>query len=229
MTADRTDGADAIPTRPREPTTRRRIRGLDAEQRSQQRRRQLLGAALDLFAESGYPDTTVEQICQNAYVGTKAFYDHFDSKEACYIALLKDVTSQIQQRVAETAERAPETEETQATTAIIAAFVHAIADDIRLAKVTYGTASGISHAVEAQRRLNRRWAASFLETLWGRHGVEESADLHSLALACVGGMFELVADWLIGPDPGDEATVQRLRNNLTSFILVVRAGLDDVH
>ena len=64
----------------------RTIRGMDAEQRRAQRREQLLAAAFELFARDGYANTSIEQICQTAYVGNKAFYDLFDSKEDCYIA-----------------------------------------------------------------------------------------------------------------------------------------------
>ena len=58
----------------------RTIRGLDAEERRAQRRAQLLDAALELFAANGYLNTSIEQLCQAAYVGTKAFYEVFDSR-----------------------------------------------------------------------------------------------------------------------------------------------------
>lgn len=123
---------------------RRRIRGLDADERSAQRRRQLLAAATELFARQSYSGTSIEQICQQAYVGTKGFYDHFDSKEACYTALLEQITAQIQQRVAETAADTEGHDWPDRLRALTTAFVHAIADDPRLAKVTFGEAGGIS-------------------------------------------------------------------------------------
>lgn len=208
--------------RPAQTPTRRRIRGLDAEQRSAQRRSQLLDAATELFAEQTFSGTSIEQICQRAYVGTKGFYDHFDSKEACYIALLQQLTAQIQQRVATAAVEVAELPWTMRATAMIAAFVHAIADDPRLAKVTFGEAGGISPAVERQRRSNRRWAATFLDEQWGgsgdRHGI-------ALALGTVGGMFELVADWLHHHDDGGQPdVVDTLVEDLTAFVTVVHRG-----
>jgi len=47
-----------------------------------------LTAAFELFARDGYVNTSIEQICQTAYVGNKAFYELFDSKEDCYLALM---------------------------------------------------------------------------------------------------------------------------------------------
>ncbi|WP_454196283.1 TetR/AcrR family transcriptional regulator [Nocardia sp. Marseille-Q1738] len=209
--------------RPAAPGSRRRIRGLDAEQRSAQRRSQLLDAATELFAEQGFSGTSIEQICQRAYVGTKGFYDHFDSKEACYIALLEQVTAQIQQRVTDVAAGAADSPWPHRVEAIIGAFVHAITDDPRLGKVTFGEAGGISPAVERQRRTNRRWAAAFLDQQWSeaRDADEERGHL-ALALATIGGVFELVTDWLHQDNSADSASI--LIEDLTRFITVVHAG-----
>ncbi|UFS94199.1 TetR/AcrR family transcriptional regulator [Nocardia huaxiensis] len=205
---------------------RRRIRGLDADERSAQRRRQLLAAATELFARQSYSGTSIEQICQQAYVGTKGFYDHFESKEACYTALLTQITEGIQQRVAEVAAATAGQEWLERMHALIAAFVHAIADDARLAKVTFGEAGGISPAVEAQRRSNRRWAAAFLNQQWPQP--DPSGDERkglALSLATIGGMFELVADWLYRYDePGTQEAVDTLIEDLNHFVTVVVAG-----
>lgn len=204
---------------------RRRIRGLDADERSAQRRRQLLTAATELFARQSYSGTSIEQICQAAYVGTKGFYDHFDSKESCYTALLEQITAQIQQRVGEVAIETAEQDWRERLPAILAAFVHAIADDPRLAKVTFGEAGGISPAVEAQRRSNRRWSAAFLEQQWPQHDSLAPRQSLALSLATIGGMFELVADWLHHHDDGgDPDSVETLTEDLTRFVLVVDSG-----
>ncbi|QIS16253.1 TetR family transcriptional regulator [Nocardia arthritidis] len=208
--------------RPAPTPARRRIRGLDAEQRSAQRRSQLLDAATELFAAQSFSGTSIEQICQRAYVGTKGFYDHFDSKEACYIALLEQLTVQIRGRVAEVAEQTVQLAWQPRLEAIIGAFVHAIADDPRLAKVTFGEAGGISPTVERQRRSNRRWAAAFLDKQWAGTGDHRSI---ALALATIGGMFELIADWLHHHDDGGPPdAVDTLTEDLTRFVTVVYAG-----
>ncbi|MFG1790219.1 TetR/AcrR family transcriptional regulator [Nocardia sp. NPDC049149] len=214
--------------RPAPTPARRRIRGLDAEQRSAQRRSQLLDAATELFAEHSYSGTSIEQICQRAYVGTKGFYDHFDSKEACYLALLAQLTAQIQQRVIDGAAAAATLDWPERSVPVIAAFVHAIADDPRLAKVTFGEAGGISPTVEKMRRSNRRWAAAFLDREWSGEPAPDAgvqrARLAS-ALATIGGMFELVADWLHHHDDGGPPDViETLIEDLTHFIAVVYAG-----
>ncbi len=58
------------------------------QQRSQNTRNQLLDAALSSFAARGYAAASVDDICQAAGVSKGAFYHHFASKQALFLALL---------------------------------------------------------------------------------------------------------------------------------------------
>jgi AcrR family transcriptional regulator len=206
----------------------RRIRGLNADERRAQRRAQLLDAALDQFAEHGYHQTSIEQICRAAYVSTKSFYDSFESREACYIALLQRTTDRIASTMVDRLQQAPADEEA-ATPELLAAFAHALVDDPRFARVTFGEAAGISPAVERQRRVNRRWAAGFLEELWKYYGAIRSgattSAAHYVAVGAIGGMFDTIADWLHDCEAVDAVAVEDLIERLTAFYGVVRAGL----
>jgi AcrR family transcriptional regulator len=214
------------------PPGTRRIRGLDAEQRRAQRREQLLTAAFELFARDGYPNTSIEQICQTAYVGNKAFYELFDSREDCYIALLRQTSERIEQQVAQAMQQTADDEgEEETVRRLLAVFAHALVDDPRVAVVTFGTAAGISPRVELQRRENRRWGASFIETFWRRNQTArdgtrgDDIDYHALAVATVGGLFEAVTDWLHEPEPPRPRTIDSLISDLTTFMTVVEAGI----
>jgi AcrR family transcriptional regulator len=212
------------------------IRGLTAEQRKAERREQLLDAALDLIAAHGYLGTSIEQICSTAYVGTKSFYEVFDNREDCYVALLQRTSERLMADMMAVAARA-EGNERQAVPGIVAAFAHALLDDPRVAKVTFGQAGGISKTVERQRRTNRRWAAGFLEQIWDRYdevpgsaeGLERDETdrraRHAIAIGLVGGLFDLIADWLLDADPFVPDQVESLIEDLTSFYITVRRGL----
>jgi AcrR family transcriptional regulator len=217
---------------PAAPRGTRRIRGLDAEQRRARRREQLLGAAFELFARGGYTNTSIEQICQTAYVGNKAFYELFDSKEDCYVALLRQTSERIEGQVSQAMQQTADGEEEEETVRrLLSAFAHALVDDPRVAVVTFGTAAGISPRVEAQRRENRRWAASFIEAFWhrnqpGRDGTcGDGIDYHALAIATVGGLFETVTDWLHKADPPRPRIIDDLTSDLTTFMTIVEAGI----
>ena len=54
----------------------------------EQRRTRLLRAALGLFAERGYEETSVGAIVARARMSKSAFYEHFSSKEHCFREVL---------------------------------------------------------------------------------------------------------------------------------------------
>jgi AcrR family transcriptional regulator len=213
------------------------IRGLTAEQRKAERREQLLDAALDLIAVHGYLGTTIEQICSTAYVGTKSFYEVFENREDCYVALLQRTSERLMADMMAVAAGA-QGNEREAVPRIVAAFAHALLDDPRVAKVTFGQAGGISATVERQRRTNRRWAAGFLEQIWDRYdapadGADDDPEQreldrrsrHGIAIGLVGGLFDLIADWLLDADAEVPDQVESLIEDLTSFYITVRRGL----
>jgi AcrR family transcriptional regulator len=206
----------------------RTIRGLDAGQRRAERREQLLDTALKLFAANGYLGTSIEQICSTAYIGTKSFYELFSSREECYLALLQRTTDRLEERVAAAAAQATSNEREEAPR-LLATFVHALVDDPRITKVTFGMAAGISETVERQRRTNRRWAAGFLVQLWDRFDgptpEDQRAVRHSVAIGLVGGMFDLISDWLLDADLTNRHQVEALVDDLTTFYITVRRGL----
>lgn len=206
----------------------RTIRGLDAEQRRAERREQLLDAALKLFAAEGYLGTSIEQICSTAFIGTKSFYELFASREECYLALLQRTSERLEERMAGAAAQATGNERQEAPR-LLATFVHALVDDPRITRVTFGMASGISAAVERQRRTNRRWAAGFLVQLWDRYDgpqpEEQRAVRHSVAIGLVGGMFDLISDWLLEANLSDQGQIEALVDDLTTFYITVRRGL----
>lgn len=220
--------ASRTPAPAAEPRTRRprTIRGLDAEQRRAQRREQLLAATLDLVARHGYLNTSIEQICQTAYVGNKAFYELFDSKEECFLALLRDINDQIQNNVADVLRQTADDVQ-QAERRALGVFAHALVDDPRIAMVTFGQASGISPNVERQRRTNRRQAAALIESFWRRYDLIDAAPdgYRALSIATVGGLFEIVADWLHDNYPPQPRTTEALITELIEFTAVVRAGM----
>jgi AcrR family transcriptional regulator len=213
----------------------RRIRGLDADERRAERREQVLDAGLDLFAAHGYLNTSIEQICTTAYVGTKSFYEVFENREACYLALLQRTSERLEADMVAVAEQAAEQaagNERQAVPRLIAAFAHALVDDPRVAKVTFGMASGISETIERQRRTNRRWAAGFLETIWQRYdgtspGDPDERTRHAVAIGLVGGLFDLISDWLLDADLRSDTQLETLIDDMTTFYITVRRGLAD--
>ncbi len=58
---------------------------------AEQRRRQLLAVALELFAHRGYRATTMDDIAEAAGVTKPLLYQHFSSKRALYLELVDSI------------------------------------------------------------------------------------------------------------------------------------------
>lgn len=65
--------------------------------RSIQTRARIIGAAVEQFIRSGYEATSVDEICIAANVSKGAFYHHFSSKQALFLALLQDWVQELEQ------------------------------------------------------------------------------------------------------------------------------------
>jgi AcrR family transcriptional regulator len=56
----------------------------------QERRRQLLGAALEVFVSQGYHSAAMDEIAERAGISKPVLYQHFPSKLELYLALLDE-------------------------------------------------------------------------------------------------------------------------------------------
>jgi AcrR family transcriptional regulator len=58
------------------------------QQRSEETRAKIMEAAIKLFSVRGYNKASVDDICEEAGISKGAFYHHFKSKQALFLALL---------------------------------------------------------------------------------------------------------------------------------------------
>jgi AcrR family transcriptional regulator len=58
------------------------------QQRSEETRTKIMDAAIKLFSTRGYNKASVDNICEEAGISKGAFYHHFKSKQALFLALL---------------------------------------------------------------------------------------------------------------------------------------------
>ncbi len=71
-----------------------------------ERRQQLLEVACDLFARSGFHDTSMDEIAEGAGVTKPVLYQHFPSKKALYGELLEDTGRRLLDHLARATSRA---------------------------------------------------------------------------------------------------------------------------
>lgn len=204
-----------MPSTARSPR-RRRVLGLDPEQRQAERRRLILRAALELFGTQGFVRTSIEALCQSAGVGTNSFYELFASKEEVLAELYAGLTDALLDAVSSSyiAHRSDEEPIEQ----LVSAFVHGVVDDPRIAQVLFVEAEGVGAAVEERRRSARSKFATGLEAV-GRdlrdaalgfpaeHISERPGPApRRNAVAIVGAIVEMTMDWLHDPqqDPVED-------------------------
>ena len=77
--------------------------GLSREQILESQRERLLAAIVQEVAAKGYRATTITEVVKLASVSTRDFYEHFDSKEACFLAAFEAVHDHLERLLREAA------------------------------------------------------------------------------------------------------------------------------
>lgn len=73
----------------------RRYRGVDAGERIHERRRQFIDAGLECFGTRGYHEVTVRELCAQARLTERYFYESFKDREALFAAVYEDLIAQL--------------------------------------------------------------------------------------------------------------------------------------
>lgn len=80
------------------------------QQRSEETRSRIMQSAIKLFSNQGYNKASVDDICTEAGISKGAFYHHFESKQALFLALLDDWLQTIDHAIEASQDKtAPET------------------------------------------------------------------------------------------------------------------------
>jgi AcrR family transcriptional regulator len=133
-----------------------------AVDRREARRHRLLDAALQLFAEMGFHDTSVDEVVAQARTSKSAFYEHFESKEDCFRVLLQQEGGAL---IAAVRDAASVGADHRARTRLgIAAFVTACARQSRVARLLLVESVGLSPSIEAVRHALHAEFASLTES-----------------------------------------------------------------
>jgi TetR/AcrR family fatty acid metabolism transcriptional regulator len=128
-----------------------------AVDRREARRQRLLDAALQLFSELGFHDTSVDEVVAQARTSKSAFYEHFESKEDCFRVLLEQEGGALIAAVQAAAKDGGGHRER--TRLGIAAFVNTCASRSRVARLLLVESVGLAPSIEAVRhRLHSEFA-----------------------------------------------------------------------
>ncbi|MFC0041851.1 TetR family transcriptional regulator [Actinomadura rayongensis] len=176
----------------------RRYGGLDAEERRARRRETFLEAALEICGTAGRADLTLRNVCRQAGLTERYFYESFKDRDDLLSALYDQLTSRILDTTYAAVAAAPPTLADQAR-AGMHAFVHAVADDVREARIVFVEVVGATPRLEEQRyRVTRDFARNNAELAAVHLGVPVNTRLLTGAMVLTGGAAHTMAQWALG-------------------------------
>jgi AcrR family transcriptional regulator len=108
--------------------------GLPREFVVHNQRERLIAGLAEAVAEKGYAGTTIAHITRHAAVSRRTFYEHFSSKDECFVAAYEAVMNELRERVGDAFDQ--EEEWPQAVRAGIAAMLELLASEPNLARLS---------------------------------------------------------------------------------------------
>ncbi len=176
------------------------------------RRQRLMDAALDLFADLGYEETSVGAIVARARMSKSAFYEHFTAKEHCFREVLADEGGALIRDVL--SEAATGHDHHERLRLGITRFVHACFARSAVARLLIIESVGLSAAVDRVRHeVQGRLAAAVSEEV--RHARGHDAfyadkDPDVFGRAVVGAVNDAVSYYLTHPGKDADTLAKEL-------------------
>jgi AcrR family transcriptional regulator len=186
-------------------------------------RERLIAGLAEAIAENGYAGTTIGHITRHAAVSRRTFYEHFSSKDACFVAAYDTVMEELRERIAGAFEE--ESDWPHAVRAGIAAMLRFLASESNLARLCMVEALVAGPVVVERYDAAIRNLVPYFEA--GREGrsAEVLARLSpTTEEALVGGMVSLISRRIIA---GKTAELESLLPDLVEFTLTPYIGSAD--
>lgn len=173
----------------------RRYGGLELSERTRRRRAALLEAGQTLFGTQGYRATSVGQLCAEAGLTKRYFYESFTDREAALGAVYDELVGGLRGATLDAIARREPSE--SLAEAALTAFVGYLTADRRRARIVLIEVVGVSPEMETRRYAVLSEFAELVAEMW--LGGDETTPLRQhTAVALVGGVNHLLVDWLLG-------------------------------
>jgi AcrR family transcriptional regulator len=190
---------------------------------SQNQRERILLATAELVAERGYQKTTIELIAKTSRVALVTFYEHFPSKEECFLAAFDESVAAAKEVFAELLDREQPWQEQ--VSAGLEIFLEMVVKEQARAKLCIVEAQAAGAASLARYQEMLESVAPKLRE--GRDFNPRSSRLpDGLEVAIAGGIVWLVHQRLVADDVDDLMALlpEMLQVTLTPYIGEVEAG-----
>lgn len=190
---------------PAPPTKRRAWGKVSHVERYRAQRGDLLRAAARLGSRQGYEGTRVADIVAEAGLSKSTFYEHFSSKEECFVELHRRTSARMLHAGIQAAEAAEDASPYERILAVCKALVGYVERDPRLAAAMRTELSAAQPAIRGQRAENQRRIIELFAVLAKRCGTPlDDDEVEITARILVLGVIELLPDLERDPDWLDE-------------------------
>jgi AcrR family transcriptional regulator len=182
-------------------------------------RERLLFGMVAAVAERGYAATTITDVVRHARVSRRTFYEHFETKEACFLAAYDAVSDAVLETAGGAAGEAAAWEDR--LLAGVRAYLRALAAQPELARVfTVEILTAGPAALARRRGVLRRFAGKIQAEVEVVRAAGAPVQLLSdtAALALAGAIHELV---LAALEEGDGAALPALEEDLAGVVSAV--------
>ena len=197
---------------PAETPKRRTFKGMAPEDRQRERRERFMEAGFEAFGLRGYHSVTVREICAEARLTERYFYESFKDREALFSAIYERQVGVLRERIgAMLAQHGPDPR--AMTRAALNEFFTVLRDDPRMTRVLFVDVLTISPAVEKQSRgAIHGWGQMFEQVaqLMFPRIRDSGLDPTIIALGLVGACINIAMSWVSG---GFQEPVERVRDN----------------
>jgi AcrR family transcriptional regulator len=194
--------------------------GLPREFVAHNQRERLIAGLAEAIAENGYAGTTIAHITRHAAVSRRTFYEHFASKDECFVAAYDTVMAELRERVGQAFD--DEADWPHAVRAGIGTMLHFLAAEPNLARLCMVEALVAGPVVVERYDSAIQSFVPYFQT--GRQGrsPEVLARLSpTTEEALVGGMMSLISRRIIA---GKTDELESLLPDLVEFTLTPYLG-----
>ncbi|MEV6275429.1 TetR/AcrR family transcriptional regulator [Nocardia sp. NPDC051832] len=204
-------------------TVGRQYGGRAVTERKAERRLRFLDAATRIFAERGYTDCSLADVCAAAGLSKRQFYEEFQTREDVLVAAYDRIQDEAAAAVIAAVRTVdPAADAQTAMHTAMSAYLGSIGSDPFRAKVAFIEVVGVSERMETHRRARRhKWAALLESVVIPRvtPGGRLRGGTHLGASALIGAINGLSHEWLLAdPRPPVDALVDLLVS--MSFALI---------
>ncbi len=180
-------------------TPGRRYGGVDPEERQRQRRTKLIEAGLAVFGEQGYHHSTVRDVCKQAQLTSRYFYENFDSMEALFKAVYTQVSRELMQTtVMALASCQPDPE--KLAEAALRNFLEFIRQDPHRARVALidalNVGEGMAMLADKASQDFAQLIAGFMHQMFPRLDAQGRLNFKMLANGLVGANTRIATQWV---------------------------------